>query len=210
LAGSGSGPPFFADHAIYRNMLVPSSYNSPYISPSHLQNLQMARFSSPEDLSRNTANTKALDLLQQHASQYYNTHKIHELNDRVNQLSKSPSNNIRSASGIPNPSSVIHGSSPMPILPPGNNAENRANNPTQQSPGPPNCDANKVLQLNNSKISQPPERPDSKDVNRTSPPPQRWLLFSNFIIFLLIKIFYLDTITLIITRTCIQSMELPM
>lgn len=172
LAGSASGPPFFADHAIYRNMLVPSSYNSPY----HLQNLQMARFSTPEDLSRNTANTKALDLLQQHASQYYNTHKIHELNDRVNQLSKSPSNNIRmSASGIP--SSVIHGSSPMPILPPGNNAENRANNPTQQSPGPPPPpDAtNKVLQLNNSKIpQQPPERPDSKEVNRTSsPPPQR-------------------------------------
>lgn len=175
MAGSGSGPPFFADHAIYRNMLVPSSYNSPY----HLQNLQMARFSSPEDLSRNTANTKALDLLQQHASQYYNTHKIHELNDRVNQLSKSPSNNIRmSASGIPNPSNVIHGNSSMPILPPGNNVENRASNPTRQSPGPANCDATKVLQLNNSKLSQPPERGDPKDVNRTSPPPQRYALLT--------------------------------
>lgn len=159
-------------------MLVPSSYNSPY----HLQNLQMARFSSPEDLSRNTANTKALDLLQQHASQYYNTHKIHELNDRVNQLSKSPSNSIRmSASGVPpSPSGVIHGSSSaMPVLPPENrNAENRGGNPSQQSPGPPNCDANKVLQMSNSKISQPAERNDAKsDVNRTSsPPPQRYRL----------------------------------
>lgn len=149
-------------------MLVPSSYNSPY----HLQNLQMARFSSPEDLSRSTANTKALDLLQQHASQYYNTHKIHELNDRVNQLSKSPSNNIRmGASGIPNSSNIIHGNSPMPA-----NTENRTNNPTQQSSGPPNCDSNKVLQMNNSKMSQPNERNDSKDINRsTSPPPQRYI-----------------------------------
>lgn len=177
LAGSGTGPPFFADHSIYRNMLVPSSYNSPY----HLQNLQMARFSSPEDLSRNTANTKALDLLQQHASQYYNTHKIHELNERVNQLSKSPSNSIRMGANVvpPSPSSVIHGNSAMPILPPENRStENRGSNQTQQSPGPPNCDANKALQLSNSKISQPAERNDSKnDVNRTSsPPPQRYIL----------------------------------
>lgn len=82
-----AGNPFFPDpsHPMYRNMMVPTSpYNASY-------HLQMARFSSPEDLSRNP-NTKALDLLQQHANQYYNTHKIHELSERVNQL-KSPTSN---------------------------------------------------------------------------------------------------------------------
>jgi hypothetical protein len=71
------GSPFFADpsHSLYRNMLVPP-FNTPY-------HLQISRFPSPEDLSRNT---KALDLLQQHASQYYSTHKIHELGDQVNHL----------------------------------------------------------------------------------------------------------------------------
>jgi hypothetical protein len=71
------GSPFFPDpsHSLYRNMLVPP-FNTPY-------HLQISRFPSPEDLSRNT---KALDLLQQHASQYYSTHKIHELGDQVNHL----------------------------------------------------------------------------------------------------------------------------
>lgn len=82
------GNPFFPDasHPMYRNMLVPPApYSTPY--------LQMTRFSSPEDLSRNP-NTKALDLLQQHANQYnhYNTHKIHELSERVSQM-KSPTSN---------------------------------------------------------------------------------------------------------------------
>lgn len=186
-------------------MLVPSSYNSPY----HLQNLQMARFSSPEDLSRSTANTKALDLLQQHASQYYNTHKIHELNDRVNQLSKSPSSNIRGGSTLANPS--LHTSGPMPILPTGN-AENRTNNSTQQSPVPPNsslnCDANKVHQLNSSKLSQPPERSDPKDVSRTSsPPPQRYsdLLLCVYIKFIL-SFYSPGIIILIIIHTCIPTL----
>lgn len=82
------GNPFFPDpsHPMYRNMLVPSP--APYNASYHLQ---MARFSSPEDLSRNP-NTKALDLLQQHANQYYNTHKIHELSERHSQL-KSPTSN---------------------------------------------------------------------------------------------------------------------
>lgn len=84
---ASGGSPFFPDpgHPMYRNMLVPPS---PY-NPSY--HLQMARFTSPEDLSRNP-NTKALDLLQQHANQYYNNHKIHELSERHSQL-KSPTSN---------------------------------------------------------------------------------------------------------------------
>lgn len=84
------GNPFFPDpsHPMYRNMLVPTApYNTPY-------HLQMARFSSPEDLSRNP-NTKALDLLQQHANQYYNTHKIHELSERVSHMKSPTSNNSK-------------------------------------------------------------------------------------------------------------------
>ena len=171
-AGSASSPgsPFFADHAIYRNMLVPSNYNSPY----HLH-----RFPSPEDLSRNAANTKALDLLQQHASQYYNTHKIHELNERVNQLSKSPNNTRINASSISNSSSIHGNTSAMSILPTAN-SENRAIVPsstTQQCPVPlQNCDASKVIQLNAAaKLPQSTDRLESKDVNNrtSSPPPQR-------------------------------------
>lgn len=63
-------------HTMYRNMMVPSAYNA---SPYHLQ---MSRFHAPEDLSRNT-NSKALDILQHHANQFYNPHKIHELSERA-------------------------------------------------------------------------------------------------------------------------------
>lgn len=66
--------PFGFEPSMYRNMMVP--YNS---SPYHLQ---MSRFHAPEDLSRNT-NSKALDILQHQAAQYYNTHKIHELSERA-------------------------------------------------------------------------------------------------------------------------------
>jgi hypothetical protein len=117
----------------------------------------MARFSSPEDLTRNPANTKALDLLQQHASQYYNTHKIHELNDRANQLAKSPSSGaVRlSSSGLPS-SNVIHGNS-IPTLP---------SNPSQQPSPAPTSD----------KLAQQQGKQGDKDspLNRSSsPPPQR-------------------------------------
>jgi hypothetical protein len=85
------GPGFGFDPSLpYRNMLVPSSpYNNPY-------HLQMSRFPTPEDLSRNT---KALDLLQHHASQYYNTHKIHELSERA---MKSPTSNVKVSVSSPN------------------------------------------------------------------------------------------------------------
>jgi hypothetical protein len=127
----------------------------------------MARFSSPEDLTRNPANTKALDLLQQHASQYYNTHKIHELNDRANQLAKSPSSGVRlSSSGLPS-SNVIHGNS-IPTLP---------SNSSQQQPSPA-ASSDKLTQQqqqqqqqqNNSKLTGDKDSP----LNRSSsPPPQR-------------------------------------
>lgn len=105
------GSPFFPDpsHSLYRNMLVPP-YNTPY-------HLPIARFPTPEDLSRNT---KALDLLQQHASQYYNTHKIHELSDRVNHLKSPTSNNAKLPSSVipsPNmnpPASSMAGNSSLP------------------------------------------------------------------------------------------------
>lgn len=75
-----SAAPFGFDpnHQMYRQMLVSTGpYNAP---PYHLQ---IPRFNHPpEDLSRNP-NTKALDLLQHHASQYYNSHKIHELSERA-------------------------------------------------------------------------------------------------------------------------------
>lgn len=166
LTGSGTGPPFFTDHAIYRNMLVPSSYNSPY-------HLQMARFSSPEDLSsmsRNPTNTKALDLLQQHASQYYNTHKIHELNDRANQLAKTSSSNVNRipSVGAPN-SSVILGNSSIPALP--SNTSNTSSTNSQPSSLSSNCDANKIPPPSNTKLLTA-EKDNS--LNRTSsPPPQR-------------------------------------
>lgn len=131
--GPGGGNPFFPDpsHSLYRNMLVPP-YNTPY-------HLPMARFPTPEDLSRNT---KALDLLQQHASQYYNTHKIHELSDRVNLL-KSPTSNTKI------PSSVI----PSPNMnPPANSMAGNSSLPTSNinnSLDVNNVNSNEKLMSNN-------------------------------------------------------------
>ncbi|XP_055540304.1 zinc finger protein 609 isoform X2 [Wyeomyia smithii] len=90
-----SAAPFGFDpnHQMYRNMLVPTaSYSAP---PYHLQ---IPRYTSPEDLSRNPS-TKALDLLQHHASQYYNSHKIHELRESA---LKSPTSNVKVSVSSPN------------------------------------------------------------------------------------------------------------
>ena len=121
------GSPFFPDpsHSIYRNMLVPP-YNTPYHIP-------MARFPTPEDLSRNT---KALDLLQQHASQYYNTHKIHELSDRVNHLKSPTSSNTKM------PPSVI----PSPNI--------TANNPMAGNSSLPSTNSNNSINVNNVNINE--------------------------------------------------------
>lgn len=62
------------------SMLVPGPYGAnPYLHPSI-----PTRYHAPEDLSRSPSGpTKALDLLQHHASQYYSSHKIHELQERA-------------------------------------------------------------------------------------------------------------------------------
>lgn len=83
---------FDPSHPMYRNVLMPTS--SPYNTPPY--HLPMPRYHAPEDLSRNTG-TKALDALHHAASQYYTTHKIHELSERA---LKSPNNtNSNNASG---------------------------------------------------------------------------------------------------------------
>lgn len=111
-----SGPyPF---EPIYRNMLVPGPpFNA---SPYHLS--MAARIPTPEDLSRNP-NTKALDLLQHHANQYYNTHKIHELSERA---LKSPTSNTKVNVSSPSTMQPSGPSNPMPdrggSVPPGMSA----------------------------------------------------------------------------------------
>lgn len=171
------GNPFFPDpsHPMYRNMLVPSApYNTSY-------HLQMARFPSPEDLSRNP-NTKALDLLQQHANQYYSTHKIHELSERHNQL-KSPTNN---------PKIAVTSSPNMPQPLPGSNinvtsaSSNSSSMPPTPSMAPGNMSALPSSSLNASqqaagaKTNEKGERerdgkdPLSANGRTTSPPPQRY------------------------------------
>ncbi|CAL8086550.1 unnamed protein product [Orchesella dallaii] len=96
LPSSPFGLPFDPSHPLYRQVLVPNQYPvNPYMHPG-----SMARFPSaggpsplPEDLSRPNPSgpgnpSKALDLLQHHAAQYYSAHKIHELQERA---LKSPS-----------------------------------------------------------------------------------------------------------------------
>lgn len=181
------GNPFFPDppHPMYRNMLVPTApYNASY-------HLQMARFSSPEDLSRNP-NTKALDLLQQHANQYYNTHKIHELSERVSQL-KSPTNNPK----IPVTLSVSSPNISQPL--PGSNINVTSANNISTSLSSNTSSINNITQSNltassssSLSASQQPatksndkgDRLDPKDplsgsngtLRTTSPPPQRFVL----------------------------------
>lgn len=69
---------FDPNHPMYRNVLMSAAgpYNA---APYHLP---IPRYHAPEDLSRNTG-TKALDALHHAASQYYTTHKIHELSERA-------------------------------------------------------------------------------------------------------------------------------
>lgn len=190
------GNPFFPDpsHPMYRNMLVPTA---PYNAFNHLQ---MARFPSPEDLSRNP-NTKALDILQ-HASQYYNTHKIHELSERHSQM-KSPTSNPK----IP-VTSVSSSNISQPL--PGTNINvtcaNQNNISTSLSSNTPSI--NSLTQSNmtassssSMSSSQPPptkpsdkhDRTEHKDplsgsngsLNRTtSPPPQRYFDFQTNVNFI--------------------------
>lgn len=81
--------PFDPSHPMYRGgispmMVPPGAYtNPPYIHHPQMH-AQIPRFHAPEDLSRSpSAPTKALDLLHHQASQYYPSHKIHELQERA-------------------------------------------------------------------------------------------------------------------------------
>jgi hypothetical protein len=151
------GNPFFPDpsHPMYRNMLVPSP--APYNASYHLQ---MARFSSPEDLSRNP-NTKALDLLQQHANQYYNTHKIHELSERHSQL-KSPTSNPKiPVTSSPNISQPLPGTNINVTSAPNNNTNNNASLSSNTSITQSNLTASSSSSLSTSQ--QPPKSNDKND-----------------------------------------------
>lgn len=118
---------FDPNHQMYRNMLVPAaSYSAP---PYHLQ---IPRYTSPEDLSRNPS-TKALDLLQHHASQYYNSHKIHELREGA---LKSPTSNVKVSVSSPN---LTQQSSQNPnmCIPPSNSSISSLQQQQQQVPSSP-------------------------------------------------------------------------
>ena len=173
------GNPFFPDpsHPMYRNMLVPPApYNASY-------HLQMGRFSSPEDLSRNP-NTKALDLLQQHANQYYNTHKIHELSERHNQL-KSPTSNPKiPVTSSPNISQPLPGTNINVTSASQNNNSSTTLSSTSLSqsnmPASSSSSLGSSHQQTAAKPSEKGDRSDPKDplaangsLGRTSPPPQR-------------------------------------
>ncbi|XP_058820485.1 zinc finger protein 608 isoform X2 [Topomyia yanbarensis] len=127
-----SAAPFGFDpnHQMYRNMLVPTaSYSAP---PYHLQ---IPRYTTPEDLSRNPS-TKALDLLQHHASQYYNSHKIHELREGA---LKSPTSNVKVSVSSPNHSQQSS-QNPNMCIPPSNSSINSSGlSLQQQQQAPPSA-----------------------------------------------------------------------
>lgn len=100
--------PFDTAHPMYRAMgspmIVPAGPygSSPYMHHPAQMHPQMPRFHAPEDLSRPPSGpaTKALDLLNHHASQYYNpsSHKIHELQERA---IKSPTPKVSTTNASP-------------------------------------------------------------------------------------------------------------
>lgn len=165
-----------AAHPMYRNMM-PYANASPY-------HLQMSRFHAPEDLSRNT-NPKALDILQHHANQYYNPHKIHELSERA---IKSPtSSNVKttvSSPGVaqppPQPNSLNLSSGPGHGPPSGPPTSLSSGLPPPVTAGGPtkgvptignNIAANEKLLGNNPGQSDLPPGKDGQ--SGRSPPPQR-------------------------------------
>lgn len=134
--------PFDPSHSMYRGMnpmIVPGPYGgAPYLG--------MSRFHAPEDLSRSQGTTKALDLLQHHANQYYNTtHKIHELQERA---LKSPT------PGKATPSRESPSAPPRP--------------PSGTPPAPPTSSASPMAtDGKNSKL------PNPENLDSRSPPTQR-------------------------------------
>lgn len=135
--------PFDPNHPMYRSMLVTGPYSgNPYLNP------HIPRYHAPEDLSRPPQGpTKALDLLQHHANQYYTSHKIHELQERA----------IKS----PTPKTSVASSSPSSNAPPPTTGA-----PTGPPQGPPTSQAPSSGPQQSGK--QTPSDKDSR-----SPPPQR-------------------------------------
>ncbi|XP_034936511.1 zinc finger protein 608 isoform X2 [Chelonus insularis] len=154
------GIPFDPGHPVYRGlspMLVPGPYSgNPYLH-------QLPRYHAPEDLSRPPGG-KALDLLQHHASQYYSTHKIHELQERA---LKSPTPKTSAASASPS------AAGPTPARPPSGPPTSAAG-----GPGPPPGQGQQ--QGSKQQSGGNPQQPgpgDSGNGNlgkdNRSPPPQR-------------------------------------
>lgn len=144
-----SAIPFDPNHPMYRSMIMHSPYGgNPYMHP------QMPRYHAPEDLSRGPpqGTTKALDLLQHHANQYYTSHKIHELQERA---LKSPTPKTSVASASPsNAGSLAQTQGGQPGGPGG---------PSGPSPnGPPG-----------SQPTQGGKQPPGDNKDSRSPPPQR-------------------------------------
>lgn len=81
------------------------------------------RYHGPEDLSRGppAAPTKALDMLQHHANQYYSSHKIHELQERALK-SPTPKSNVppqqQSQQQVPAPPPPSSQQQPPQVTPP--------------------------------------------------------------------------------------------
>lgn len=139
--------PFDPNHPMYRSMLVPGPYSgSPYLHP------QMPRpYHAPEDLSRPPQGpTKALDLLQHHANQYYTSHKIHELQERA---MKSPT--PKTSVAIASPSGAGNGGLPAVSGPP---PTQPGAPPTSQAPGGAPPQGGKQTPVDKESRSPPPQR----------------------------------------------------
>ncbi|KAK9497852.1 hypothetical protein O3M35_003764 [Rhynocoris fuscipes] len=119
------------DHSMYRGMnpmLVSGYANSPYLHPQ----LHAVPRYGPEDLSRGQS-SKALDLLQHHASQYYPhpSHKIHELQERA---IKSPTPKSGTQTGT-SPTTPIPGTGSVTVGPGGSVVPVTTAPTSQQSQG---------------------------------------------------------------------------
>ena len=176
LQGSPFGLPFDPGHPLYRQVLVPGPYGgNPYMHGGPMPRYPPAPGSTPlpEDLSRPSgsapppAGSKALDLLQHHAAQYYASHKIHELQERA---LKSPSPQVNTSQGAgPNLSSTP--SSPGINIPERGGRGNiiGGNVPTSSASGTP-LSSNKPADLSKDTkpiIGGPPSTSESR-----SPPTQ--------------------------------------
>lgn len=100
---------------MYRG-LNPMLVSSPYATGPYLHPGAMPRYHAPEDLSRPPPPAKTLELLQHHASQYYSSHKIHELQERA---LKSPTPKAPGPGGSPGGGNIgANNTAPGPLATP--------------------------------------------------------------------------------------------